>query len=55
MGGIGEVRRRRFKMEQKRRQKGERLIIIKKRVESMSKEFPKGKRKYGIKDKSFSM
>ncbi len=37
MGGIGEVRTRRFKMEGKRRQKGERLIVTKKRVESTSK------------------
>ncbi len=36
MDGIGEVRRCRFKMEGKKRQKGERLIITKKRVESMS-------------------
>ncbi len=34
---IGEVRQCRFKMEGKRRQKGERLIITKKRVESTSK------------------
>ena len=36
-GVISEVRRCRFKMEGKRRQKGERLIITKKRVESTSK------------------
>ncbi len=35
--GIGEVRQCRFKMEGKRRQKGERLIITKKWVESTSK------------------
>ena len=34
VGGIGEVRPRRFKKEGKRRQKGKRLIVTKKRVES---------------------
>ncbi len=35
--GNGEVRLYRFKMEGKRRQKGERLIITKKQVESTRK------------------
>ena len=44
-------------MEGKRRQNGERLIVAKQRVESMSKGggyFPKGRRKYEIEDKRFS-
>ncbi len=44
-------------MEGKRRQKGERLIVTIKWVESTSKGrglFPKGRQKYEIEDKSFS-
>ncbi len=48
MDGIGEVRQCRFKMEGKRRQKGQRLIITKKRVESTSKVF---KRKAKVRNK----
>ncbi len=52
MGGIDEVRPRRFKMEGKRRQKGERLIVTKKQEESTKAGV--SFRKYEIEDKSFS-
>ncbi len=48
MGGIGEVRPRRFKKEGKRRQKGKRLIVTKKRVESTVKAEAVSKRKVKV-------